>query len=98
MRNPYLEELSRRLGEKQIEAAIVNGDRLEITLHGQPVLRVLPDSNVFLLPAGKSREEAHALSHSVSVLADEVYEYVEAVQNAPLFQADSLRMSCWQRF
>lgn len=91
MRNPYLEELSRRLGEKQIEAAIVNGDRLEITLHGQPALRVLPDSNVFLLPAGNSREEAHDLYHSVSALADEVHEYVEAVQNAPTIHAKSLQ-------
>ena len=90
MRNSYLEELSRRLGEKQIETAIVNGDRLEITLHGQPVLRVLPDSDVFLLPAGNNREEAHDLYHSVSALADEVHEYVEVVQNAPTIHAKSL--------
>ena len=91
MRNPYLEELSRRLGEKQIKAIIVNEDRLEIILHGQPVFRVFPDRDVVLLPVGKGREEAHDLYHSVSALADEVHEYVEVVQNAPLFQADSLQ-------
>ena len=44
-----------------------------------------------MLPVGKGREEAHDLYHSVSALADEVHEYVEVVQNAPLFQADSLQ-------
>lgn len=49
-----------------------------------------PASDVFLLPAGSQNEEASELYHQVAVTANEVYEYVEAVQNAPLLHASDL--------
>ena len=47
--NPYFTELSRRLGEQGIEAFSTEGRRLKVRLHGEPVLFVSPDSEVFFL-------------------------------------------------
>lgn len=90
MKGQYFKELSRRLREEQIESAVAGGDRLEVSLGGQPVLSVSPNSEVFLLPAGSSSEEANDLYHRVAATADEVYEYVEAVINAPILRAADL--------
>ena len=46
---PYFTELSRRLGEQGIEAFSTEGRRLKVRLHGEPVLFVSPDSEVFFL-------------------------------------------------
>ena len=86
----YFLGLSRRLREEGIESSAIEDKRLEVSLHGQPVLYVSPASDVFLLPAGSQNEEASELYHQVAVVADEVYEYVEAVQNAPLLHASGL--------
>ena len=80
----FFEELSRCLRKKEIESANYEDKRLEVFLHGQPVLFVSPANDVFLLPAGSKNEEASELYHQVAVAADEVYSYVEAMQNAPL--------------
>lgn len=90
MKGQYFKELSRRLREEQIESAVAGGDRLEVSLRGQPVLSVSPNSEVFLLPAGSGSEEASDLYHRVAATADEVYEYVEAVVNAPILRAADL--------
>ena len=42
-------------------------------------------------PAGSQNQKASELYHRVAGMADEVYEYVEAVQNAPLLRASSLK-------
>ena len=47
--NPYFTELSRRLGEQGIEAFSTEGRRLKVRHHGEPVLFVSPDSEVFFL-------------------------------------------------
>ena len=86
----FFAELSRRLREEQIESNVVGEDRLEVSLRGQPVLFVSPNSDVFLLPAGSGSEEAADLYHRVAAAADEVYTYVEAVQNAPVLRAADL--------
>ena len=91
MTNNFFGELSRRLREGGIESSNVEDRRLEIFLHGQPVLFVSPGHDVFLLPAGSQNLEASELYHRVAGMADEVYEYVEAVQNAPLLRASSLK-------
>ena len=86
----FFAELSRRLREEQIDSTVVSEDRLEVSLRGQPVLFVSPNSDVFLLPAGSGSEEAADLYHRVAMTADEVYTYVEAVQNAPVLRAADL--------
>ena len=90
MREKYFSELSRRLREKGIEASLANTQKLDVLLHGQPVLYVSPASDVFLLPDGSQNEEASELYHQVAVTADEVYEYVEAMENAPPLRASGL--------
>lgn len=91
MANKFFEELSRYLREGGVESSNVEDKRLEIFLHGQPVLFVSPGHDVFLLPAGSQNQEASELYHRVAGTADEVYGYVEAVQNAPLLRASSLK-------
>lgn len=90
MRKQFFAELSRRLRAEQIESAVAGENRLEVSLGGHPVLYVSPNSDVFLLPAGSGSEEAGDLYHRVAVTADEVYEYVEAVRNAPILRAADL--------
>ena len=90
MRTKFFAELSRRLREEQIESNVVGEDRLEVSLGGQPVLSVSPNSEVFLLPAGSGSEEANDLYHRVAATADEVYEYVEVVADAPILRAADL--------
>lgn len=90
MKEQFFTELSRRLQENQIISAAVDGDRLEISLGNQPVLFVSPDSDVFLLPEGSGSEETGELYHTVAATADEVYAYVEAIQNAPILHAAGL--------
>ena len=91
MKNKYLTELSRRLSMEGIQSAIKEDRRLEVSLHGQPVLYVSPASDVFLLPAGSKNEEASELYHQVAVAADEVYGYVEAMEHTPLLRASGLQ-------
>lgn len=90
MKEQYFTELSRRLRAEEIESATAGGDRLEVSLRGQPVLYVSPNSEIFFLPAGSGSEEANDLYHRVAATVDEVYEYVEAVANAPILRAADL--------
>ena len=90
MKNKYLTELSRRLSEDGIQSSIREDRRLDVFLHGRPVLYVSPTSDVFLLPDGSQNEEASELYHQVAVTADEVYGYVEAMENAPPLRASGL--------
>ena len=90
MREKYFLELSRRLQERGIESSVIADNRLEVFLHSQPVLYVSPASDVFLLPAGSQNVEASELYHQVAMAADEVYSYVETMQNAPLLHAPGL--------
>ena len=90
MKKQYFKELSRRLREDHIDSASAGSDRLEVSLRGQPVLYVSPNSEVFFLPAGSGSEEAGDLYHRVAATADEVYEYVEAVARAPILRAADL--------
>ena len=69
MANKFFEELSRCLRKKEIESANYEDKRLEVFLHGQPVLFVSPANDVFLLPAGSKNEEASELYHQVAVAA-----------------------------
>ena len=90
MREKYFSELSRRLREKEIETSLANTQKLDVLLRGQPVLYVSPGNDIFLLPAGSKNEEAYDLYHQVAVVADEVYEYVEAMQGTPILHASGL--------
>ena len=90
MGNKFFAELSRRLNIDGIESSAIDEKRLEVFLHGQPVLFVSPANDVFLLPAGSKNEEASELYHQVAMDADEVYSYVETMQNAPLLHASGL--------
>ena len=65
---------------------------MDILLRGRPVLFVSSNSDIFLLPAGSQNEEASELYHQVAVVADEVYEYVEAMQDTPILHAVALKM------
>ena len=90
MRKMYFSELSRRLREKGIETSLADTQKLDILLRGRPVLFVSSSSDIFLLPAGSQNEEASDLYHQVAVVADEVYEYVEAMQGTPILHASGL--------
>ena len=90
MREKYFSELSHRLQEKGIETSLANTQKLDVLLRGQPVLYVSPGNDIFLLPAGSKNEEAYDLYHQVAVVADEVYEYVEAMQGTPILHASGL--------
>ena len=90
MRKIYFSELSRRLREKGIETSLADTQKLDILLRGRPVLFVSSGSDIFLLPAGSQNEEASDLYHQVAVVADEVYEYVEAMQGTPILHASGL--------
>ena len=90
MGNKFFAELSRRLNIDGIESSAIDEKRLEVFLHGQPVLFVSPANDVFLLPVGSKNEEASELYHQVAMAADEVYSYVETMQNAPLLHAPGL--------
>ena len=90
MRKMYFSELSRRLREKGIETSLADTQKLDILLCGRPVLFVSSSSDIFLLPAGSQNEEASELYHQVAVVADEVYEYVEAMQDTPILHASGL--------
>ena len=90
MRKIYFSELSRRLREKGIETSLADAQKLDILLRGRPVLFVSSNSDIFLLPAGSQNEEASDLYHQVAVVADEVYEYVEAMQGTPILHASGL--------
>ena len=74
MREKFYAELSRRLREKGIESSCAGTQNLNVLLHGQPVLCVTPNSELFILPAGSKNEEVNDLYHRVGATADEVYE------------------------
>ena len=78
MAQQFFEELSRCLRKEQIESRNREDRRLEVFLHGQPVLSVSPGNEVFLLPAGSKNPEANELYHRVATAADRVFEYEEA--------------------
>lgn len=90
MRKMYFSELSRRLREKGIETSLADTQKLDILLRGRPVLFVSSSSDIFLLPAGSQNEETNGLYHQVAVVADAVYEYVEAMQGTPILHASGL--------
>ena len=88
MGSKFFEELSRCLGKEQIESLSKEDRRLEIFLHGQPVLSVSPGNEVFMLPSGSKNPEANELYHRVAIAADRVY--VEVMENTPLLRARGL--------
>ena len=90
MEKKFFMELSRRLYVDGIGSTAREDKRLEVSPHGRRVLSVTSAGDVFLLPAGSKNEEASELYHQVTAAADEVYSYVEAVQNAPLLQTSGL--------
>ena len=72
MKDKFFAGLSRRLNTDGIKSCAIEDNRLEVSLHGQPVLYVSPGNDVFLLPAGSKNEEASELYHQVAAVADEV--------------------------
>ena len=90
MREKYFSELSRRLREKGIETTLSDTQKLDVLLRGRSILYVSPGNDIFLLPAGSKNEEANELYHQVAVTADDVYGYVEAMENAPPLRASGL--------
>ena len=90
MAQQFFEELSRCLRKEQIESYNKEDRRLEIFLHGQPVLSVSPGNEVFMLPSGSKNPEANELYHRVAIAADRVFEYVEAMENTLLLRARGL--------
>ena len=83
MGSKFFEELSRCLGKEQIESLSKEDRRLEIFLHGQPVLSVSPGNEVFMLPSGSKNPEANELYHRVAIAADRVFEYLDARNPSP---------------
>ena len=90
MKNQFFAELAQQLRRRGIETSHKETQKLDVLLHGQPILFVSLCNDIFLLPDGSQNEEASELDHQVAVVADEVYGYVEAVQNTPLLHASDL--------
>ena len=90
MTNEFFTELARCLRKQGIESEMQKDRRLEIFLHGQPALFVSPKNEVFLLPEMSKNDEAGDLYHGVAQTSDEVFSYVEAVQNATRLKASGL--------
>ena len=86
----YFSELSLRLQRLQIKTAQIKPDRLDVLFHDQTVFFVSLGGDIFLLSGRNVPEEVSELYHQVSAIADEVYEYVEAMENAPLLHASGL--------
>lgn len=99
MGSKFFEELSRCLGKEQIESLSKEDRRLEIFLHGQPVLSVSPGNEVFMLPSGSKNPEANELYHRVAIAADRVFEYVEAMQISRSWKnpSSAATMELWLR-
>lgn len=94
MGSKFFEELSRCLGKEQIESLSKEDRRLEIFLHGQPVLSVSPGNEVFMLPSGSKNPEANELYHRVAIAADRVFEYVEAMLTLPKRWSEKRPCNC----
>ena len=63
MENKFFEELSRRLREGGIESSNVEDKRLEVFLHGRPVLFVSPGHDAFLCrPGVKTRRPVNCIT------------------------------------
>lgn len=90
MTNEFFAELARCLRKQEIDSKINQDKRLEVFLHGQPVLFVSPKNEVFLLPEMSGNDEAGDLYHEVAQTADEVWDYVEAVQTSDLLSVSGL--------
>lgn len=90
MTNAFFAELARCLQKQGIFSEIQKDRRLEVFLHGQPILFISPKNEVFLLPEMSGNEEAGDLYHEVAQTADEVWAYVEAVQTAHLLSVSGL--------
>ena len=90
MTNEFFAELARCLRKQEIDSKIQQDRRLEVFLHGQPVLFVSPKNEVFLLPEMSGNDEAGDLYHEVAQTADEVWDYVEAVQTSDLLSVSGL--------
>ena len=67
MGKKFFEELSRCLEKEEIESSNIEDRRLEIFLHGQPVLSVSPGNDVFIFPSGSKNPEANELYHRVAI-------------------------------
>lgn len=94
MGSKFFEELSRCLGKEQIESLSKEDRRLEIFLHGQPVLSVSPGNEVFMLPSGSKNPEANELYHRVAIAADRVFEYVEAMAKDLMYSPQISSLLC----
>ena len=90
MKNQFFAELAQQLRRRGIETSHKETQKLDVLLHGQLILFVSLCNDIFLLPAGSKNEEASELYHQVAVVADEVYEYVEAMQGTPILHASGL--------
>ena len=81
MAQQFFEELSRCLRKEQIESYNKEDRRLEIFLHGQPVLSVSPGNEVFLLPAGSKNPEANELYGRYMIQESGRFEYDENLRD-----------------
>lgn len=90
MTNTFFTELARCLRKQGIDSEIQKDSRLEVFLHGQPVLFISPKNEVFLFPEMSGNDEAGDLYHEVAQISDEVFSYVEAVQSAAHLKANGL--------
>ena len=90
MTNTFFTELARCLRKQGIDSEIQKDSRLEVFLHGQPVLFISPKNEVFLFPEMSGNDEAGDLYHEVAQISDEVFSYVEAVQSVAHLKANGL--------
>lgn len=58
MTNAFFTELARCLRKQGIDSEIQKDSRLEVFLHGQPVLFISPKNEVFLFPEMSGNDEA----------------------------------------
>ncbi len=90
MENKFFTELSRRLGKIGIQSANRGDKRLDIFHNDQPTLWITPKNNIFLFLDINDDPETEALYQKAAEIADEIFEYLDAMQNAPLLRTMGL--------
>ncbi len=86
----YFAELTRVLAQKEIRAAPPERGSLPILLDGQPACHVEAIGGTDRFPNDLRSMEANKLYHQVAPIARTVREYMLAVEQAPLLEAEGL--------
>ncbi len=86
----YFKELTRRLNGAGIQTAPPEKDRLPILWNGEAVIFVSPSAHTWIQTENVLDDAAKEMYYKVADIAQEVREYVSAVEQAPPLKATGL--------